>query len=202
MFVRNDAEGGSLCHKIDEELTLSRAQTLHHNGETNLYASPPESAATDLIYARRAIQAHSDNKICVTPQSEYRFAPQTEFANLVPSGTHYCSQISIAGAYEAFEGGDDDTITTSADRDRHQLDREKREGEKDIEEKKNKSTGSEKTDRQIERAGAPRAPSHSYLYDGAPAERNIINMASATEAMDISKTAPVPHNTVTFSAPI
>ena len=121
----------------------------------------------------------------------------------MPSGTHYCSQISIAGAYEAFEGGDDDTITTSADRDRHQLDREKREGEKDIEEKKNKSTGSEKTDRQIERASAPRAPrKHSYLYDGAPAERNIINMASATEAMDISKTTPVPHNTVTFSAPV
>ena len=51
----------------------------------------------------------------------------------------------------------------------------------------------------------PRGPQEIiqyYLYDGAPAERNIINMASATEAMDISRTTPVPHNTVTFSAAV
>ena len=206
VFVRNDAEGGSLCHKIDEELTLSRAQTLHHNGEAYLYASPPESAATDLIYAQTAIQSHSDKQICVTPQTKNIYAPQTEFANLVPSGTHYCSKISIAGAYETFGGSKDDIINISTDIDSHQQDKRECEEEENREDKNYKYTGLGKTteaERQTDRVHATRASKyHSYLYDGAPAGRNIMDMTAATEAQHISQSAVVPHNHGAFSVPV
>ena len=171
-------------------------------GYPNLYVSPPDGATTNLFYAQRAIQNHPENQLCVTPQSDFAFATQTEFANLVPSGTHYCSTNSIAGAYEIFQGGKDDIDTIATKQERKQLEREKQEREGDSERQKYKSTGSNQTSRQAERASAQRAPRHhSYLYDGAPAERNIIDMVSATNAPCISHT-PVPHINDSFPVPV
>ena len=76
----------------------------------------------------------------MTPQSDFAFATQTEFADLVPSGTHHCSTNSIAGAYEIFEGGKDDIVMTITEEERKQLEREKQEREKGSEGKKYKTT--------------------------------------------------------------